>query len=629
MNIYKNQLKNAMDYSKKAMDTLRQFREEALNTDGSIRTNLIAGMDYLEVALQLQHENKDKDFFASLTVMNLVPLLCNASKLEFKYAFDCLKRWFESGYENCNNGLAHFLTVELGKDIKDRRFDLSEREVVEIIVRCNATIGSHLSKLLHIPAVREVFIKKASEGERRYAFALGTYYYDSEEYESAFNTLKNLEDDYTSKYIGLMYYYGRGTKRNPVLAREYLERYYKTACDVEPEVIWTLGDLYGRFVSTRKQFDLYIKMLEDPYVDYDDSFIKRMLKKCVTEQWVITLRDRINLTVKIGQENLSCEFSLELPAHCFAHINWGDRPSKKYKIDGCNILDKHDKVTFHHTYRTAGIYEITIEAVCHNSIEAFEFSRYQSQLISIDFERCNGLKKVVVVGQLLKSLELSTNSYSNKSYLTGIICKNNHITSLDLRHCPALTHLDCSDNPIYRLKLPKNTTLYKICIKGTKLHKSTIDDLLRLNRGAYCNSLTYEDLLPVDLPLEQYFRCTNWDKVRKYIRLNEQDYYNHLLAECELTFIKLKELSNEVNHNPYEDIGGFLAVNGSYVSDDSILHHEEFFIEEENWATCLATKVRDVRRREPWMGLPPATPEYFVGSCLVNMIKNWSELKKR
>lgn len=141
--------------------------------------------------------------------------------------------------------------------------------------------------------------------------------------------------------------------------------------------------------------------------------------------------------------------------------------------------------------------------------------------------------------------------------------------------------------------------------------------------------MTYEDLVPVDLPLEQYFRCTNWDKVRKYIRLNEQYYYDHLLAECELTFIKLKELSNEVNHNPYEDIGGFLAVDGSYVSDDSILHHEDFFIKEENCATCLATKVRDVRRREPWMGLPPATPEYFVGSCLVNMIKNWSELKNR
>ena len=127
--------------------------------------------------------------------------------------------------------------------------------------------------------------------------------------------------------------------------------------------------------------------------------------------------------------------------------------------------------------------------------------------------------------------------------------------------------------------------------------------------------------------LEHYFRCTDWEKVKKYIHRYERDYYDHQLAECELTFAKLKELSKVENHNPYEDKGGFFAVHDSYVSDDSILHHEEFFIAEEAWTTSLATKVRDTRRHEPWMGFKATSPEYFVASCLVNMIKSWRELK--
>lgn len=509
MNTSKEQFESAGDYSKRAMEILRQFRGELSNNDQTIRPLLIEGMDYLEIALQRVTENKDSYDFVSLNVMNVAGCLGNANKLEFKYAVDRLTRWFESGYENSNNGLAQILTAELSKEPKDRRIDLSEREVVDIIMSCKATIGYPLSKLLHIKAVRDVYIKKAADGEHGYAFNLGIYYYESAEYESAFNALKSLEDDHTAKYIGLMYYYGRGTGRNPVLAREYLERYYETIWCVEPEVIWALGDLYGRYISGRKQFDLYIKELEHPYADYDNLFIKKMYKQCMTDQWFSTLQDRINLTVKIEPENLSCEFSIELPTHCFALINWGDRPSKNYKIDGCSLLDKHEKVTFSHTYRKPGIYEVKIECACHNSIEAFEFCRYNNQLLSVDFERSNGLKKVIIVNQLLKSLELCTKSYSNKAYLNGLICRNNNIKSLDLRHCPALTHLDCSLNPILELKLPQHSILNKICIKGTNLVKSDFDDLIYLNRGDYCDSLSYDDLVAIAIPLEQYFRLTD------------------------------------------------------------------------------------------------------------------------
>ncbi len=164
---------------------------------------------------------------------------------------------------------------------------------------------------------------------------------------------------------------------------------------------------------------------------------------------------------------------------------------------------------------------------------------------------------------------------------------------------------------------------------GSVKDKSEIDELIRLNRGGYYSPMNYDDLTPIDMRLEHYFRCANWDKVRTYIRNNQQGFYDHQLYECELVFSKLKELSKEVNHNPYEDKVGFLAVDGSYISDDSILHHEEFFITEEEWTTCLATKVRDIRRREPWMGFPPTSPEYYATCCLVNMIQNRREMKNR
>ena len=150
-----------------------------------------------------------------------------------------------------------------------------------------------------------------------------------------------------------------------------------------------------------------------------------------------------------------------------------------------------------------------------------------------------------------------------------------------------------------------------------------------MNQGCYCNQIEYNDLSGADMRLEFYFRQTDWEKVRRYIRKHQPDCYDHQLAECESAFRKLKELSQEVNPNPYEDKGGFLALHDSYVSDDTILHQEEFFIVTESWSTCLATKVRDTHRREPWMGFPPIPPEYYVANCLVNMIDNQQEIKMR
>ena len=144
-----------------------------------------------------------------------------------------------------------------------------------------------------------------------------------------------------------------------------------------------------------------------------------------------------------------------------------------------------------------------------------------------------------------------------------------------------------------------------------------------MNQGCYCNQIENNELSGADMRLEFYFRQADWEKVRRYIRKYQPDCYDHQLAECELAFEKLKELSRKVNYNPYENKGGFLAVHDSYVSDDTILHQEEFFIESKQ---CT---VLDLRRHEPWMEFPSTPPEYYVANCLVNMIDNQQEIKMR
>lgn len=617
--------KLAWDLVKKASYILKPLKNEPLTPEGSIRPQLIEGIDCIEEYLRIANSLTD-DFdasFISTNVMSLSFFLRNASKEEFQYSIDRLTEWKNAGYEDCNNALALILTCELRKDISERRLDWTDREYVDIITECNATGRYGLSEMLYNPAVREYYIKKAADGELCHTFTLGTYYYESEEYEAAFNTLKDLKDDHTAKYLGLMYYYGHGTKQNHKLAREYLIRYYDIYWMAEEEVIWASGDLYGRYESKRKQFNLYIKSLEDPYRRDNDGFIKKMLRQCMLYRRENTTKDWIILGVEIISENLACEFSLELAPYCHLIVDWGDGTCDKY-----GDLDNTGTIICHHTYSQSGTYTINIESLWEKIIEGLNFCRYQRQLHSIYLGDCPGLRKLSIIGQCLTNLDLTPGSY-RKDFLTGVICRNNALTKLDLRHCPNITHLDCSCNPIVNLKLPKHSALSVVSLPNTVVNVSEIDELVSLNIGCYCYQMNYDELRNIDMRLEHFFRSANWDKVRKYIRKNEQDCYDHQLAECELTFSKLKELSKEPNHNPYEDKGGFLAVHGSYVSDDSILHHEEFFITEEAWTTCLATKVRDIRRHDPWMGFTPTPPEYYVASCLVNMIKSWRELKKQ
>lgn len=623
MNTPENNKNRAWDLVKKASGILKTLRNEPSNKDDTIRPLLVKGLNCIQEYLQIADCIAD-DFDASMistNVMSLSYFLRSANPAEFQYTVNRLIEWKNKGYKDCNNALALILTCELRKDETERRLNLTDRQYVVIITGCNATIGCGLSGMLYIHAVRDFYIKKATEGEYRYIFTLGTYYYEAKEYTKAFNTLKDLTDCHTAKYLGLMYYYGKGTEENHELAREYLENYYNIHTCAENEVVWALGELYGRYESKHKQFEFYVEHLESPYRYDDEMFIKRMLEQCVLYKRSNSTKDCILMTVKIKQERLECEFSLDLAPYCHIIVDWGDG-----KCDRYGDLDKTGTLICRHIYEQPESYSVNIKSLWECVVEGLDFSRNKRQLHSIYLSDCSGLRRLSIVGQCITSLDF-TPSGNRKGFLTGVICRDNLLTKLDLRPTPNITHLDCSFNPITVIKLPKRSSLSIITIPESFVNRSKIDELLRMNRGCYCNQIDYNDLSGFDMRLEFYFRQANWDKVRRYIRKHQPDYYDHQLAECESAFQKLKELSQEVNPNPYEDKGGFLALHDSYVSDDTILHHEEFFIEEESWTTCLATKVRDTRRREPWMGFPPTPPEYYVANCLVNMITSWREIK--
>lgn len=277
-------------------------------------------------------------------------------------------------------------------------------------------------------------------------------------------------------------------------------------------------------------------------------------------------------------------------------------------------------MTFKHTYKHPGVYKIDFEVTCIHSIEAIEFCRYRKQLKSIELINGWGLKKLSIIGQCIKTLKLP-----QSENLSGLICRDNNIDNLDLSQSPHLTHLDCSNNPVSVIKLHRNSSLTKVCIRNTMLDRGLLSNILSFNRGSFCNSLNYDSLESINMRLEYYFRCTTWDKTRKYLRTRLNHYYCHALTECEFAFYKLKEMARKNNRTPYQK--GFLELWDDYVTDESICRHEEFFLEKEPWTVSLATKVSDRYNKEPWIWCESTPPEYFAACCLVNMIRNDKEMK--
>ena len=599
-------------------ECLRRIKREDIGDDSEIRQDLVAGLFYFGKALNL---HKDDDLHVGCwSARRLIQYLiaCQMDRSEVKYTVDHLNEWFRKGYTPAIECVVDLAYRDLSTtDVSKRLLGLDDKKIVKLISEHQDKAYLYLRRHLNKVAVRKFFFKKADEGDMEYCFHLADYLYYLGRYEKAFEYLTKIDSDHyrstISEYLGLMYFYGRGIARDYAKARDYL---VASASD-SSEVVYALGEIYRYNGHSDKVVPLYRNFMIAPYNNREDRFYQKVQREFTEILSAYGIPDWINMTINVDRHNLRCEFSVELPPYCRILIYWGEpRSSVLIRYSG----KTHCRHTFRHTYRKPGEYKIDFEVACHNSIEAFEFSRYKQQLQCIDFMMCMGLKKLSIIGQRLDSLKLAPSEF-----LHGLICRGNNIRSLNLSDCPKLTHLDCSYNPVEELKLHRKSPLTAVCIRHTKVNRTLLIDILRLNRGGFCNALDYDELSQKDMRLEYYFRYTSWDKIMKYLRGNLSHYYYHALSECEKAYSKLKEMARNNNRTPYEK--GFLEIDDEYVSEDIIRGHEEFFLEKEPWAVSLATRVRDMHNKEPWMRCEYTPPEYYVANCLVNMIQNENEMK--
>lgn len=604
--------------AKLSIECLRRIKREDIVDQSEIRQDLVAGLIYFGKALNL---HKDDDLHVGCwSARRLLQYLiaCQMNRSEVNYTVDHLNEWFREGYTPAIECVVDIAYRDLSADDMSKRLlGLDDKKIVKLISEHQDKAYLYLRLHLKKVAVRKFFFKKADEGDMEYCFHLADYLYRLGRYEKAFQYLSKINSDHyrstVSEYLGLMYYYGRGVARNYDKARDYLE----FSDSKSSEIVYALGKIYWFKGPSDKVVPLYRNFMTAPYNNSEDRFYQKVRKEFTEIFSAYGIPDWIIMNINIGRNNHQCEFSVELPPYCRILIYWGEPESSLHIRYSGKTRSRH---TFRHTYRNPGEYKIDFEVTCHNSIEAFEFSRYKHQLKSIDFHVSMGLKKLSITGQCLEALELPPSEY-----LYGLICRGNNIRSLNLNRCPKLTHLDCSYNPIEELKLHRNSPLTSACIRHTKLNRPPLNDILRSNRGSFCNTLDYDTLNQTDMRLEYYFRCVSWDKTRKYLRCNLSYYYYHALSKCERAYFRLKEMARKNNRTPYEK--GFLEVDDEYVSEDTIRGHEEFFLEKESWAVSLATRVRNMYNKEPWMRCEYTPPEYYVACCLVNMVQNEKEME--
>ncbi len=601
-----------------SLGCLRRIKKEDIVDECEIRQDLVAGLFYFGKALKL---HKDDDLHVGCWSARRelqYHIACQMNRAEIKYTVDHLKEWLQEGYTPAIECVVDLAIRDLSTvDISRRLLGLDDKEIVKLVSEYQDKAYLCLRLHLNNVAVRKFFFKKADDRDMEYTFHLADYLYRIGRYEKAFQYLTKINSDHyrstMSEYLGLMYFYGRGIASDYDKARNYLE----ISASDSPEVVYALGEIYRYKGSLYNAVQLYRNFMISPYNNSKDRFYQKVRKEFTEIYSAYGITDWIIMTIRIHRNNRRCEFSVELPPYCRILIYWGEPESSMLIRYSGKTRCRH---TFRHTYRNPGEYKIDFEVVCHNSIEAFEFSRYKNQLKCIDFKMCMGLRKLSIIGQCLDSLELPLSEY-----LYGLICRGNNIHSLDLSACPKLTHLDCSYNPVEELKLHKSSPLTAVCARHTKVQRTLLIDTLRSNRGGFCNALDYDSLIQTDMRLEYYFRCTSWDKTRKYLKNNLSHYYYHALSECDRAFHSLKEMALRNNRTPYEK--GVLEIDDEYVSEDTICGHEEFFLVKEPWVVSLATKVRDTHNKEPWMRCEYTPPEYYVAYCLVNMIQNEIEMK--
>lgn len=626
-----------MDCDSKSFQSLATLYEVKINSlynsnskdyENGIRQELCEALEIMEQMYPFFEYDVSNKYLYSSSFYNL-PIISyrKMNELEIQFVLKKIKDWIEKGFKEAKKQLVHLAILDLiDADRTNKKLALNDRELVSIVEEYSPNYIERLSGYLYNDAVRELFLQKYKEPLQndRCAFYLGKFYYEQEKYTVSFKILKNIkgENFYKKKcsYLGLMYYYGYGVNKDWTQAKYYLEQVIEGACAYDAEIVCALGEIYEQKVSLKKALEFYEKVLRD--ASYKEKpYFSIPIIKYLDLKGKTTKGDRIIMTVEISSKNLKCEFSVELPQHAKVIVDWGDC-SNKFTATPTNNESKI--ITFQHKYHKPGIYKINIETLCARTLEGLDFPRYKNQLKSIHFERTLGIRRISIIGQKLKSLKLP-----KSRFLNGLVCRSNKIKKLDLKFHPQLTHLDCSFNPLNELLLAPVMAISAVCLRGTKIPRKDLNGILKLYQESFVNPILYNDLEEEYKPLGFYFRLTNWRKVKEYMKKEKSfaHYSNGLnYKELETVFNRLKRLSNNKNQTPYQK--GYLEIYDSFICDNTIIGAEEFYITEKEWTTCLATRIRNCKLCEPWLGVEPPTPEYYVANCLPNMMNNKAEMKK-
>lgn len=106
---------------------------------------------------------------------------------------------------------------------------------------------------------------------------------------------------------------------------------------------------------------------------------------------------------------------------------------------------------------------------------------------TVDLRACKSLESVICTDSGIVNLYVAGDN------LTKVVCRGNNIVSLDVSKCPNLTWLDCEQNPLTTLKLPKNSVLNRLACGYTELGSFSTKGLKELEM-LFAGKLTWVDV---------------------------------------------------------------------------------------------------------------------------------------
>lgn len=502
-----------------------------------------------------------------------------------------------------------------------------------------------------------IVCEAALNGDEDCAWIMVKHYHTTEQYGKVLEMSRLVSEhhhgyDEILRLLASMYKNGQGVEQNLEKARGlYMECVERNRYRIhENSDYYNLGEIH-RIMYERdgKTDDLmkarrYYKAIISPIGEVHDYESYRKYGTAFRELYRYSSSDTLSMTVKV-EKGEECAFYLKvIPVTCLA-VDWGEKDGglEHILIHIGLFLSRTEKVSLKHQYKKEGVYVIKIVTEGAYSVDGIQYPETRRQLLSVDTLRCPALKTFVACGQMLETLDFSKNKY-----LHGVICRDNWLKKLDLRQCPTITHLDCSQNPELKdLLYDERSALTVLCAhNNTNLSEENIlsiyNDVLVKNRGTLerHRELYVFDLQEVYMRLEYYVRCSQCDRLVLYLKkglkyfksLEDEEFsFSLSLDELKRAFQALKALKVSDYDFPYKS--GYLKVMDTYVSVEDLCneHHicaEEFFITEHPWTECMSIPVRYGYYREPWMRFKPIEPEYIVACCLLNMIFNGEEKEK-